>query len=443
MTERILETYLDAGLLELNGNDAWFEHISNAADQLATYIAANPDELSSFVYSAINNSSRPNDPVRLKTSDTLKSVWKTYSSVSMGSLDTVLKGIIFDAVFQNVERDPQIKLSVSLLLSSTLPYIDLGPEAEVLEPILNQLIEDIEEAAEISWSLPSNTQAPELPLIELPTLSAQIEGFSFDEDELQAGLERASGPSNAAGEDTDGNTRFPDGNFGTQWAKEFAPLAAKSISSTIKEVSGARRVSLNTDQLLEVISDFTESYMTEVTNQLFAASNGIELRSRLLWWKEAKSSPSARLDYRSLTANSATALIAFDFQNMLPALAPVSVIAFLREAVRSIDTEGKKATFADYLTELSESETLNSFRSEFALNKEEDDIHSFSDLIMIGNSNTKQISKLSLFDPIKELSLPELSTLLFTELQANKAIAEITAITTTDEEEQDSAEADE
>lgn len=441
MTERILETYLDAGLLELDGNDAWFEHITTAADELAKYIAANPTELAYFVYSAIDTSDRKNDPSRIKVLDILKSVWRTYASVSMGSLDTVQKGIIFDAVFQNAKRDPQIKLSVALLLSSTLPYIDLGSEAEVLQPILDQLVEDIEEAAETSWSLPSTTLAPSLPPIVPPTLSVQLSKVSFDYDELEAGLERASGPNNSQGKTTGGNRYNSD--QGQHWAKEFVPLATEAISSAIKEVSGTRKASVNTGQLIEVISEFTETYMTAVTNQLSAASHGIELRSRLLWWKEAKSSPTARVDYRSLPTSTATALIAFDFQNMLPALAPVSVIAFLRETVRTIDKENTTETLADYLTELSDAETLSTFRSEFIATKDSNAIHSFSDLIMLGKSDPKQVSKLSLFDPEKELTLPELSTLLFTELQANKALGMVTAITSTDEEEEDIIEADE
>jgi hypothetical protein len=424
MTLRILDTYLDAGLLELDGNDVWFEHITTAADELAKYIAANPTEIACFVYSAINTSDRKNDLARTKVLDILKGVWRTYASVSMGSLGTVQKGIIFDAIFQNAERDPQIKLSVALLLSSTLPYIDLGSEAEVLQPILDQLIEDIEAAAEMSWSLPSTTHVPDLPTIEAPSLSVHIKGATFDDDKLKTGLERASGPSNSEGEETGGNRYWP-GNHGQHWAQEFAPLATESISSAIKEVSGARRVSLNTDQLIEVISEFTETYMKKVTNQLSAASHGIELRSRLLWWKEAKSSPTARVDYRSLSACTATALIAFDFQSMLPALAPASVIAFLREAVRSIDGENKTATFADYLTELSDAETLSPFRSEFIATKDCNAIHSFSGLIMLGESDPKQISKLSLFSSNKELSLPELATLLFTELQAHKALENV------------------
>ena len=54
VADRILETFLDAGLLELGGNDAWFEHISAAADKLAVHIGAHPEQLAAFVYSAVD-----------------------------------------------------------------------------------------------------------------------------------------------------------------------------------------------------------------------------------------------------------------------------------------------------------------------------------------------------------------------------------------------------
>ena len=70
-----------------------------------------------------------------------------------------------------------------------------------------------------------------------------------------------------------------------------------------------------------------------VLERVAGATLGLELRSRLLWWKEAFYSPSARLSYRDLTAEIAAPLMAYDYQAPLPALTPVSVVAFLRETL--------------------------------------------------------------------------------------------------------------
>ena len=114
MDDRILSDFLEAGLLELNGNDAWFDYITSAADQLAIYIAKHPQTLPEFIYSAISNSTdKADDCARTKAREVLKSVWRTYASVSMGSIDTVLRGVILDAIIQNAEENKQIIKSKS------------------------------------------------------------------------------------------------------------------------------------------------------------------------------------------------------------------------------------------------------------------------------------------------------------------------------------------
>jgi len=350
----------------------------------------------------------------------------------MGSPTAILKAIILDAVVQNAERDSQMKLTVTLLLSSALPHIELGPEASVLQPILNQLIDDVEIEAEARWSMPADVRLPEMPSIELPQLSARINGVKVDVEELQAGLERASGPSNAKGEALKDNQFWPNQNQHQQWVHAFAPLASEAISTAIGKVAGARTVTVKADELVTTIGGLVEQYTTVVVERLTAASLGVEVRSRLLWWKEAKISPKARVEYRSLPPAVIPALMAFDFQSMLPALAPASVVAFLRESVRSVYNEGYESTVIEYLVQLAGSEAFAPYRS--GNQRLDSNINSFTDLAEAGVVDADFVEKMSLFSPKLKLSAEDLAMLVFTELQARKAATSINPIKPAEEE---------
>ena len=422
MDDRILNNFLEAGLLELNGNDAWFDHITNAADQLATYIAEHPQTLPEFIYSAISTSTDiASDSARTKAREALKSVRRTYASVSMDSIDTVLRGVILDAIIQNTEENKQIKLAVTLLLSSCLPYIDLEAEAKVWQSTLDKLMQEMEVEAENQWSVPASIQLPSAPEFSASKLRTQFGSLKIDEESITAGLEKASCPTDTKGQPTGGNTHWP--NSGQAWAQAFYPIAADTISEALKQISKARSANIDTDSFIEDLQRGIENYMQTTAELLTKASHGVDLRSRLLWWKEAKISPSTRVEYRSVSPNVLPALMAFDYQQMLPALSPASVIAFLRETVRSLTDASQKLALSDYISELSTSDTISRFRTGSPV--KEGAFRSLIDLINSGSSEEEAVNNLTIFSAKKILSPHDFATLIFLELQALQVIKDI------------------
>ncbi len=438
MVDRILTTFLDAGLLELNGQDAWFEHITTAADQLASHLAEHPHELTGYVYSAIHPNDRNNDPARTKTLEILRGVWRTFSSVSIGSLDLVLRGIILDAIVQNSNKDQQTKLAITLLLSSALPYIELGAEAKVWQATLDNLVNQIEAEAEVQWSVPTEVQLPAIPEYEVPEIRGLVSSVNINEAELVAGMEKAVGPSNAAGEQTDGNPQWP--NSHQPWAQAFASFSADAINAGLKKAAGKRTFTLQAEELIDSLSEMVEDYIGLAASRLTAASHGVDLRSRLIWWKEAKISPSARVEYRSIPPEVIPGLIAFDYQQMLPPLAPVSVIAFLRESVRSIVDEATETTLGDYLKALSKADVFAGYRKQEL--SEGNACRPLALLVAAGISDAETISSLTVFTADTAMSPHDFSALLFVELQAMKAIHSIDPFTPNNDEGPDQEVAD-
>ena len=98
MSDRLLDQFLEKGLLDLKGNDEWYKHITLAAKSLSTYLRANPEEIVPFTYAALLPDVGDQNPAIEKTRDFLKAEWKTYASVSMASPKAMLRAIILDAL---------------------------------------------------------------------------------------------------------------------------------------------------------------------------------------------------------------------------------------------------------------------------------------------------------------------------------------------------------
>ena len=424
MNERILDAFLDRGLLDLKGQDAWFAHITKAADVLAVYLREHPDQLSLFAYSAIDPGTRADDPAREKAREVLRDVWRTFSSVSIGGLDLVLRGIILDALVRNAERDSQTRLALTLILASALPYVSVGAEEKVWQQTLEQMVDEVEAQAEADWSVPSSVNLPEISDVGAPTLSVKLGGTKFDEGALLAGLEKAAGPQNAQSQQTGGNPHWP--NQPQPWAHHFPSFAAEAIGAALKEVGGVRSASMKSDPIVKAVADLVQDYVEDVARRLAAAAHGVEMRSRLLWWKEAMISPSARVDYRELEPMVAPGLMAFDFQDMLPALAPASVSAFLRQTVRALNTTTKANTLVDYLEAIASTPYLDRFRNN--IDTHNAGLRPLAALARGGKADVEVVRRFTIFDPMIELSPDAFAALLFLELQAMKAVEAIEPI---------------
>ena len=352
MTDRILDQFLQAGLLDLKGNDDWHTRITAAADSLSDYLRQSPDQLPPFVYAALDTNALDTDPAIERTLELLKDRWKTYASVFAASPIVILRAIIIDAVVANAARDDATETALALLVGSALPFVDMAGEEEVWTNALRDIQDRVESRAETAWSVPSRIEVPPMPKIDAPTLKVSVKAGTVDEEGLSTAMLAASAPTDEAGQPTGGNTLQPA--QGLPWSHQFAPLAAEAITAAITSVA-PKIVNVKADALYKTVTSAVMGQLEHVLTKISAATLGLELRSRLLWWKEAMISPSARVSYRSIDRNCVPALMAYDYQVVLPALTPVSVIAFLTETVTTLlgDNSQDTVTFADLLEKIS------------------------------------------------------------------------------------------
>ena len=419
MTDSLLDRFLEKGLLDLKGNDHWYEHITSTASSLSTFLRDNPEDIVPFTYAALVTEVSDQNPAIEKTLDLLRAEWKTYASISDESPKLMLRVIILDALLQNANSDDGTKSVLALLLSSALPHLSVGREEEVWTNALNQLQREVEDSAEIAWTVPSQINVPTFPNIDVPTIRFSVKAGEINQETLEQGIYAASGPSDEQGESTGGNPHWP--NEGHHWSHEFAPRAASAISEAISDAAGAKTGSVKPEALTASLTDAITTYLRSFAQQLVTTTYGIEMRSRLLWWKEALVSSSARISYRDIDPKEAPGLMAFDYQAVLPSIAPASVTLFLAETVRTLQSDEVTLPLVEWLQALTASPHADALRATISETTFAEGYRPLISLVTTDEAGPELITKRTVFAPNLFISAVQFSRLVFLELQAIKA----------------------
>lgn len=419
MADRLLDRFLEKGLLDLQGNDQWYGHITSTASSLSTYLRANPDHIIPFTYAALVPKVADQNPAIVKTVSLLKEEWKTYASISMGSPKVMLRAIILEALLQNASSDDPTKSLLALLLTSTLPHLSVGKEEEVWTKALDELLSAVETNAEATWTVPSQITVPPFPRIDVPAVRFSVKAGEVDQEALLQGIHAAAGPAYADGKQTSGNPHWP--NAAELWSYEFAPRAASAIGEAISKATNAKTGLAKPEALVEALTGAIATYLESFALNLASTTHGVEMRSRLLWWKEALVSPSARISYREVDPKAAPGLMAYDYQAVLPSLAPASVTVFLTETVRTLQSDEEASPLVEWFQALAVSPHAEALRATIRETTFAEGYRPLVSLVVADELGTASITKRTVFSPDLPITASQLSQLVFLELQALKA----------------------
>ena len=425
MNDRIINHFLKNGLINVGGQDDRLEKILATATALTDYLRQTPTDIIPFLYTALDPDAPSDDVAIVKTRDLLEMEWATYANVFDSTPTALLRAIVLDAVVVISNEDQAVETALAVMIASALPHLDLGSEAHLWTNVLTKIQERVERRAEHEWSVPSQIDVPAIDMGISKSAKVPVAHREVDLDTLTEGMEAAAGPQNEKGESTeDPNPHWPDDP--TNWAFQFAPRAARVIKHAVDDAVKTRVGPIKLDALLGELPNTFSQQLHTVLDRVATATQGLELRSRLLWWREAFYSPSARLSYRNLNAEIAAPLMAYDYQVPLPALTPASVVAFLRE------------TFAALPPEFSKKQSLKTLLASLVTAEAAAPLHAFISgvakcpgrqplvvCLQEGINSEAVIDKNTVYNPAHELTVAEFGVLIFLELQTLKAVAEI------------------
>lgn len=410
-TKRVLDEYLDRGILRLNGDDDRFDKVIAAANSFGQWLAKHPDNFTACLYSAMDTGERPNDPIRRIAEEHLKANWRSYGGALDGFPHLVFRAMMLDAVQRMTDRDDDARRATAMFIDATLPHVELTDEGAILNDFTSAIRQKVDREAEQSWSVPSEIQLGDFPTSSKEKVKVATGRVSVDTSSLEQDIFKASAPAYADGSTTGGNAQLPPN--GQTWVNNFAPLLAEAVTKPLQDLAKSRTVSMDASEIISIINHAVSSFVTQAVDAVAVSTRGLDMRTRLLWWKEAKVSPETGQSYESMSPLDLAVQGAFDYQSYLPATAPPSVIAFLRETIRGLLREDTSITLDEAAKALHGSMTASTITEAFGATSD----GALGPVVLAFASG----SSATLIDPKTEFDLVDLATVVFRELQGLKS----------------------
>lgn len=338
--QNMLQSFLDAGMLNMVEEDEKLKHLQDTAQDLAAKPPKTRTDVINYTLVALDPEASPQEPVFGKVETALKKQWQTFRVKFPDMPRQLLRAIIFEALRIRGEKDVATAAIIWWTGANYLPYANLGRETDVCRSFLMHMGDIAEKQATAEWTSSYEYTPPAISPIEV---NLNIRPPAIDKATLTKHLAAASGPNDATGSETgpDPNPQWP--NSPMPWAKKFAPRAATGISEVINNSYAAlfNELSAAIKQAGDDLNQSSTAINIAVQNAINQVAQGAEVserRSQLLWWRQTLYSPTLKQSYRAMDRATAVLLIGYDVYKQVTAYHPQSVEYLLREAVRNVIT---------------------------------------------------------------------------------------------------------
>lgn len=316
MATTVLQAFMRANLIDLEGEDTRLEKLKEAATTLASEFGARPIKMAiPALLSVLREDARNPDDAFDATSGAIEMHWSTYHSVFRdGNALTLYRAVTLQALVEAIDDHPPLGTAIALLMRNFRHAIELGK----LAPSIQLLID----AAEEAFKAERERIAPPAAAVHLAPAAMSIK---FDRTKLTKRMDAAVGPHDRAGQACESpNPHWP--SQGNPWSHEFS------------------------DRMTAILSDYVDGAMAEaakldaknhqaVANSIAALAMidpAVKRSTSLLWWRQALYSESAEMSYRRLKAADAIVHAVADLSSLLPDTYERAVDSFLAEAILAL-----------------------------------------------------------------------------------------------------------
>lgn len=345
----MLQNYLNANLLPIT-DEGDFKKLKKSANDIAKKLVKSKTKIVSYTLSAIDPDISADNADIAEVKEIITKNWSTFTANAKDTPLTYIRAVMLEAI-SSISDDVNYSLIIWFASRNIVQYHKLiGKEKEIILEFLAKMGNDINQKATREWALADINNDP-LSKIEIEL--KDVTKYLINDDTLKKYLEDASGPHNAQSiKNFDSpNPHWP--NAAHNWSYEFAPRATNGIKNivdvSLKAI--ATVVNENKNTIQNSLNKILEQVQMEVLNR----SKSLQLRSELLWWKEAGYSSSMGKSYDELDKNILEIVLAYDYSSFIPMVYPKSVDYFLKGTYKGLKgcTE-EELTFEDFLKTLQE-----------------------------------------------------------------------------------------
>lgn len=412
----MLQNYLNANLLTIT-SDEDSKKLKKSATDITKKLLKSKAKIVSYTLSAIDPDISVENTDIVEVRDTIIKNWSTFAANAKDTPLTYIRAVMLEAL-SSISDDINHSLLIWFASRNIVQYHRLiGKEKEIILEFLAKLGNYINQTANKEWALSNNNTLSKIE-IELKDITR----YSINYDILLKYLEDASGPNNSEGV---ANFESPNKYWSSQaqhWSYQFAPIATKGIKSVIDPSLKSIVTVVNDNK--NTIQNILNKALEQVQKDVSARSKSLQLRSELLWWKEARYSSSNDKSYDELNKDILEIILAYDYSSFIPTIYPKNVDYFLKETYKGLKgNTGKELTLEDFFEIIKEhTEELKPIFSEVeALTGKSTLLNFINGLIW----NKHQLAQFEEFVGIPlniKLSSNELTTWLFHDIQLLKIL---------------------
>ena len=330
----MLQELLNLGLVDIGSDDSRFAKLEAAAKGLVERLKAEPALLIPATLVAIDTEVDENEPIFSLVEELVIAEWKTLRNTHVNRPRELLRAIIIHSLSIVAQGNPEVAglvwhTSISLLNHNQARF---GKEADLVRGLIGDMGKQAEAVA-----------AERMALVPLPPKKRRRKESRTESDvrpkafaklkdnDVLTGVARSAGPQYPPNTPLEAaNPHWS--NSAPHWSHEFVP----KMSATLVQA-----VNMGMERVATSVSASLEAHATRHEQQ-FADQLRAQMRLDVLWWSEAKYSPSLRCGYRELTPAATTLAMAHDLAQVVPALAPASVTYVLGETIAALSmTDGR------------------------------------------------------------------------------------------------------
>ncbi|RZJ71738.1 GTPase-associated system all-helical protein GASH [Flavobacterium sp.] len=415
MESKLLQPFLQAGLLDIGDNDERLEHITKSIENLRAKLIADKKVLISYTLVALDPQITDTEQVLVDTETVVSNHWKALRSKFTERPIPLLRAVILNALYDIAAEDPKIARIIYLTATNFYPFAKLGREKAIVEQILYELGETAEKDAVKEWSLESAQ-----PELKIPTL--KVSGLKFEKTKVDS-KRLTSALLVAAQNDPSGHG--PEHGGRSSWSQHFSEKASEAIRIAVEHSFDEFSKSLTPISLETPINKFFTDFKASLDNTLkasFTSIEAVERRSKLLWWKETMYSTSLGNSYRTTNKFIQPFVMAHDLYQQLPAIVPVSVDFLLRDTFLAVEKSAdEKMTFKELLKSLD----IKDNKSQLAHHLDDAEpsenrisITNYLRLVVHGKATTKMLKQYTGIDESETISLNDIAVMLLHDLMA-------------------------
>ena len=406
----MLQQFLNHSFIQIS-EDENLGKLRKACDEVAKKIAKDKSKIITFTLTALDPNVAAENVTIKEVQEIIIKHWNTFIANTKDSQITVIRAVMLEAL-ETVSKEINHAALIWLTGRNIIKYYKLGREENLLADFLLKLGNQIEDEATEKWSLPSEAKIEKLS-VELK----ELPGVTIDRAEIELQLRAASIHPSWGNEGENPHTAN-QGNV--NWPLFFSQRAAQGLTEVINKAlkKQAKDLSSNQTQIQEAVNKLLIQTQAEILQK-----NGLlQMRTNLLWWKEACYSPLLKRSYRNMDNGLLQPTLAADYSSFVPAIYPVSTDYFLNEVHNYIVQSENQILQLSELIKLSvaNTEKLKTIFAEVNLDGSRISLMQFIKGIVWGKCSASDLSNLLGISDTVELSKADFTLWMFHDLQSSK-----------------------